>query len=88
MVYNSDEKLLDIGFSLTGLLPMHCVYWNFDTIKIALSWYKVSFPIFKNRAHFSATSIALNDANVRGGNVMKTFAREIGSVQNLYRYSR
>ena len=25
MVYHSDEKPLDIGFSLTGLLPMHCV---------------------------------------------------------------
>ena len=21
---------LDIRFSLTGLLSMHCVYWNFD----------------------------------------------------------
>ena len=46
---------------------MHCVYWNFDTIKIVLSWYKTTFPIFKNRAHFSITSIALNDVNVRGG---------------------
>ena len=66
MVYHSDEILLDIGFSLSGLLPMHCVYWNFDTIKIVLSWYKTTFPIFKNRAHFSITSIALNDVNVRG----------------------
>ena len=36
MVYHSDEIPLDIGFSLTGLLPMHCVYWNFDTIKIVI----------------------------------------------------
>ena len=82
MVYHSDEKILDIGFSLTGLLPMHCVYRNCDTIKIFLSWYKATFPIFKNRAHFSVTPIALNDVNVRGGNVIKPFAREIGSVQN------
>ena len=34
MVYHSDEILQDIGFSLTGLLPMHCLYWNFDTMKI------------------------------------------------------
>ena len=26
MVFHSDEIPLDIGFSLTGLLPMHCVY--------------------------------------------------------------
>ena len=37
MGYHLDEIPLDIGFSLTGLLPMHCVYCNFDTIKIALS---------------------------------------------------
>ena len=58
MVYNSDEIPLDIGFSLTGLLHMHRVYRNFDTIKIVLSWYKATFPIFKNRAYFSVTSIA------------------------------
>ena len=88
MVYHSDEIFLAIGFSFTGLLPMYCVYWNFDTIKIVLSWYKATFPIFKNRAYFSVTSIALNDVNVRGGNVIVPFAREIGSVQNFYRYSR
>ena len=80
MVYHSDEILLEIGFSLTGLLPMHCVYCNFDTIKIVLSWYKATFSIFKNHAYLSVTSIALNDVNVRGGNVIKPFAREIGSV--------
>ena len=74
MVYHSDEIPLDIGFSLAGLLPMHCVYLNYDTIKIALSWYKATFPIFKNRANLNVTSIALNDANVRGGNVIKPFA--------------
>ena len=67
---------------------MHSVYWNFDTIKIVPSLYKTTFPIFKNRADFSITSIALNDVNVRGGNVIKPFARDIGTGQNLYRYSR
>ena len=81
MVYHSDEIPLDIGFSLTGLLHMHCVYLNCDTIKIVLFWYKVIFLIFKNRAYFSVTSIALNDVNVRGGNVIKPFAREIGTGQ-------
>ena len=83
MVYHSDEIPLDIGFSLTGLLPINCVYWNFDTIKIALSWYKGIFLIFKNRANFSVTSIASNDVNVRGGNVIKPFAREIGTGQTF-----
>ena len=81
MVYHSDELPLDIGFSFTGLLPMHCVYWNFDTIKIVLSWYKTVFPIFKNRAYFSVTAIALNDVNVRGDNAIKPFSREIGTSQ-------
>ena len=66
MVYHSDEISLDIGYSSTGLLPMHCVYRNFDTIKIVLSWYRATFPIFKNHAYFSVASIALNDVNVRG----------------------
>ena len=60
MVYHLDEIPLDIGFSLAGLLPMHCVYLNFDTIKIVLSRYKATFPIFKYHAYFSVTSIALN----------------------------
>ena len=46
MVTRSDELPLDIGFSLTGQLPMHRMYWNFDTIKIVLSWYKATIPIF------------------------------------------
>ena len=71
MVYHSDEIPLDIGFSLTGLLPMHYVYRNFDVIKIVLSWYKATFPIFKNCAYLSVASIALNNVNVRGGNVIK-----------------
>ena len=83
MVYHSDEIHLDIGFSLTGLLSMHCVYCNFDTIKIVLSWHKATFPIFKNRAHLSVTFIASNDVNVRGGNVIKPFAREIGTGQKF-----
>ena len=81
MVYHSDEIPLDIGFSLAGLLPMHCVYWNFDTIKIVLSWYKATFPIFKNHAYFIVTSIALIDVNVRGGSVLKPLARDIGTSQ-------
>ena len=88
MVYHSDDIPLDIGFSLTGLLPMHCVYWNFDTIKIVLSRYKATFLIFKNRAYFSVTSIALNEVNVRGGNAIKPFAWEIGTGQKLYGYCR
>ena len=83
MVYHSDEIFLDIGFSLTGLLPMHCVHWNFDIIKIALSWYKATFLIFKNLAYLSVTSIALNDVKVRGGNVIKPFAREICTGQKF-----
>ena len=83
MIYQSDEILLDIGFRLAGLLPMHCVYCNFDTIKIFLSWYKATFPIFKNCAYFSVTSIAFNDVNVGGGNAIKQFVREIGTVQKF-----
>ena len=62
---------------------MHCVYWNFDTIKIILSWYKAIFPIFKNCWYFSVTSIAFNDVNVGGGNVIKQFAQEIGTTQKF-----
>ena len=83
MVYHSDEIPLDIGFSLTGLLPMHCVFRNFDVIKIALSWYKATFPIFKDHAYLSVMSIALNDVSVRGGYVIKPFAREIGTRQKF-----
>ena len=83
MVYHSDEIPLDIGFSFTGLLPMHCVYLNFDTIKTVLSWYKFTFPIFKNGAYLSVTSVALNDVNVSGGNAIKPFAQEIGTSQKF-----
>ena len=83
MVYHSDEIPQDIGYSLTGLLPMHCVYSNFDTIKIVFSLYKATFPIFKNHAYFSVTSIALNDVNVSGGNIIKRFAREIDTSQKF-----
>ena len=37
MAYHSDETPQDIGFSLTGLLLMHVVYSNFDTITIVQS---------------------------------------------------
>ena len=50
MVYHWDEIPLESGCSLTGLLPMHGVYWNFDTFKSVLTWYKATFPISKNRA--------------------------------------
>ena len=83
MVYHSDEIPLDIGFSLTGLLPMHRVYCNFDTIKMVISRYKVTFPIFKIHTYFSVMSIAVNDVNVRGCNVIKPFAREIGTSQKF-----
>ena len=48
MVNQSDEKSLDIGVSLTGLLSMHCMYCNLDTIKI-------SFPGTKQHFRFSKT---------------------------------
>ena len=82
MVYNTDEIPLDIGFSLTGLLSMHCVYWNFDTIKIVLSWYKAMFLIFINHAYLSVMSIALNDVNVRGGNIINRL-HEIDTCQKF-----
>ena len=47
--------------------------------KLSFPGTKATFLIFKNRAYFSVTSIALNDVNVRGGNLKKSFAREIGS---------
>ena len=50
---------------------------------MVLSWYKATFPIFKNRAYFTVTSIALNDVNIKGGNAIKPFAREIGSGQKF-----
>ena len=83
MVFHSDEKPLDIGFSLTGLLPIHCMYWNIDTIKVIISWYIATIPIFKRHEDFSVTSIALNDVNVRGGNAIKPFVREIGTGQKF-----
>ena len=52
-------------------------------MKTVLSWYKATYPIFKNHAYFSAMSIALNDVNVRGGNVIKPFAGEIHTGQKF-----
>ena len=83
MVYHTDEIPLDIGLSLTGLLPMHCVYWSFDTIKIVLSCYKGIFLIFNNHTYFSVTSIALNNVNIRSGNIIKLFAWEISTRQKF-----
>ena len=87
-VNHSDEILLDTGFSLTGLLSMHCVYWNFDIIKIVLSWYKAIFLIFKNHACFSVTSIALNDVNVKGVTLQKRLHEKSVPVKCLHRYSK
>ena len=39
--------------------------------------------IFKNHAYFSVMSIDLNDVNVRGGNVIKPFVREIDTSQKF-----
>ena len=88
MTYHSDEIPLDIGYSLAGLLPMHCVYLNFDTIKIDVSWINATFPIFKNCMYLSVTSIALNDVNVRGRNVINRLHEKSAPVKSLYRYSR
>ena len=60
-----------------------CTFTYFDTIKVVLFWFKATFPIFKNFAYFNVTFIALNDVNVRGGNVIKPFAREIGTSQKF-----
>ena len=48
MVYHSDEIPLDIGFSLTGLLPMHCGIQS-----------KLSFPGTKPHFQFSRTVLIL-----------------------------
>ena len=81
MIYHSDEIPLDIGFSLTGLLPMHCVSCRYyQTCPFLVQSHK---SIFKNRRCFSVTSIVLNDVNVRGGNVIRLFAREIGASRKF-----
>ena len=38
---------------------------------------------FQDYVYFSVTSIALKDANIRGGNVINPFAREIGTSQKF-----
>ena len=43
MVYHSDEILLDIGFSLTGLLPMHSVYETSIQSKLSFPSTKLHF---------------------------------------------
>ena len=49
--------------------------------KLSFPGKKATFSIFKNSAYFSVTSIAFNDVDVRGGNVIKPFVRDIGSNQ-------
>ena len=79
MVYHSD----DIGFSFTGhCLCTVCIETSIQS-KLSFPGNKSTFPIFKNDAYFSVTSIALNDVNVRGGNAIKPFAREIGTGQKF-----
>ena len=39
--------------------------------KLCFPDFFAKMPIFKNRAYFSVTPIALNDVNIRGGNVIK-----------------
>ena len=51
--------------------------------KLSFPWYNATFPIFKNNTYFSVTPIALNNVNVGGGNVIKPFAREIGTSQKF-----
>ena len=41
------------------------------------------FSDFQELCEFSVTAIALNDVNVRGGNVLKPFARDIGTGQKF-----
>ena len=50
--------------------------------KLSISGTKPHFR-FSRTAYFSVTSIALNDVNVRGGNVLKPFARDIGTGQKF-----
>ena len=69
VVYHSDEIPLDIGFSLIGLRVLKPQY-NQNCPFLVQS----HISDFKNRAFFSATSVSLNDVNVRGGNVIKPFA--------------
>ena len=79
MIYHSDEVPIDVGFSLTGLLPIHC----FDTINLVLSRSKAIFLIFKSRAYFSVTSNCFKRRQRKRGNVIKPFAREIGTGQKF-----
>ena len=58
MAYHSDEIPPDIGFNLTGLLPMHVLYSNFCPFLTQFSK--------KKHAHFDVMNIASKDVNVRG----------------------
>ena len=69
MAYRSDEIPLDIGFSLTGLLPMQGLYSNFDTVKISFlkpnCRFSTTMHIFYVKPH------GLNDVSIGGSNVIK-----------------
>ena len=51
--------------------------------KLFFAGTKPHFRSSKKGAYFSVTSIALNDVNVRGGSVLKPFARDIGTSQKF-----
>ena len=65
MVYHSDEILLDwLQFNWSAAYALCVLKLRYN--QIVLSLFKATFPIFKNRVHFSVTSIALNDINIKG----------------------
>ena len=51
--------------------------------KLSFPGIKPHFRFSRIHAYFSVTSIVLNDVNVRGGNVIKPLAREIGTGQKF-----
>ena len=71
-----------VSVELVCCLFIVCIETSIQS-KLSFFWYKAIFLIFKIRAYFRVTSVALNDVNVRGGNVIKPFAREIGVGQKF-----
>ena len=51
--------------------------------KLSFPGTKPHFQFSRTMRFFSVTSIALNDVNVKGGNVLKPFARDIGTDQKF-----
>ena len=79
-VYHSDE-IPQFNWSAAYAL---CIE---TSIQAKLS-FPDSKPIFKNHAYFSVTSIALNDVNLRGGNVIKPSHEKSVRVINWHCFSR